>query len=325
MVGIFKAQNPFNIVLLFIYGLLLKLPWLLHPHVPLLQQGDGFLFKELLLKLQEVITQTPVIYFCITYILIFIQAIAFNKIINAQKLLQRNNYLAAMSYLLITSMFSEWNILSAPLIINTLLILVWALVSSLGTNANPKSALFNIGLIIGLSSFFYFPSLVFTLLIIFALIISRPFKLPEWIIAILGTITPYYFLFAYLFLSDKLKGYKLQQFQISYPHFQQNYWWLTGVCLLFAAFIIGAFFVQSNFRKQLVQVRKKWSLILLYLLVAVINPFINATHTFEFWILTVVPLSAYIASAFFYSKRWLSLLLHWLMVLVAIVISYGLW
>lgn len=264
----------------------------------------------------------PIIYSGITYFLIFSQAIIFNKIITDQKLLLRSNHLPAMSYLLITSMFSEWNILSAQLIINTLLIWIWALIINLATNPNPKSALFNIGLIIGLSSFFYFPCLAFVLLIVFALIVMRPFNLSEWIIAFLGILTPYYFLFGYLFLTDKLKGYKLQPFQISYPRFHQNYWWLAGVCLLVIAFTIGFFLVQSNFRKQLVQVRKKWSITLLFLLVAAIIPFINAAHNFQFWILSAIPLSAYMGAAFLYLRKWMAMLLHLLMIMLVLIISY---
>ena len=81
--------------------------------------------------------------------------------------------------------------------------------------------------------------------------------------------------------------------------------------------------MQANLRRQIVQVRKSWSLIMLYLVVAVFVPFINATHTFEYWILAALPLSAYIGCAFLYpAKRWLPLLLHWLMVGLVIVISY---
>ena len=91
------------------------------------------------------------------------------------------------------------------------------------------------------------------------------------------------------------------------------------------AFLIGFYFVQANFRKQLVQVRKRWSLLLLYLAVALFVPFINATHTFEYWILTAIPLSAYAGCAFLYpAKRWLPAVLHLLMLVVVIVISYGL-
>ena len=176
---------------------------------------------------------------------------------------------------------------------------------------------------IGVSTFFYFPSLAFVLLIVFALIVSRPFILAEWIISILGIVTPYYFLFSWLFLTDKLYGYKLPQFEVSYPQFHQNYWELAGICLIILAFLIGGYFVQANFRKQLVQVRKRWSLLLLYLVVAIFVPFINATHTFEYWILTAIPLSAYVACGFLYPvKRWLPVVLNVFMIVVAIVISY---
>lgn len=325
MVGIFKANNPFNTFLLFIYGLLLKLAWFIQPPVPVIQESDGFVFNEILHTLEDTGLQFPLVYPAITYILLFIQAITFNKLINDQKLMQRANYLPAMSYLLITSMFSEWNLLTAPLVINSLLIWVWARMSTLYSNASPKATLFNIGMMIGVSTFFYFPSLAFVLLIVFALIVSRPFILAEWIISILGILTPYYFLLSYLFLTDKLQDYKIPDFEISLPKFQQNYWELGGICLILLAFLVGGYFVQANFRKQLVQVRKRWSLLLLYLVVAVFIPFINATHTFEYWILTAIPLSAYIGCGFLYPvKKWLPLLIHWLMVLVVLVVSYGL-
>ncbi|MGI8584239.1 MAG: DUF6427 family protein [Chitinophagaceae bacterium] len=325
MVGIFKANNPFNTFLLFIYGLILKVAWFIHPQKPLVQKTDGFLFREILSKLESIGSQNPMIYPAITYILIFTQAIVFNRLINDQKMMQRVNYLPAMSYLLITSMFSEWNLLTAPLVINTLLIWIWAKMNTLYNNENPKSTLLNIGMIIGICTFLYFPSLAFVLLIVLALIFSRPFKLEEWVISGLGILVPYYFLFSYLFLTDKLYGFKIPQFEISYPYFYKNYWELAGICLVLISFLAGVFFIQSNFRKQHVQVRKRWGLLLLYLIVAVFVPFINATHTFEYWILSAIPLSAYAGCAFFYPfKKWLPLLLHWLMVIAVIVISYGL-
>lgn len=325
MVGIFKANNPFNTFLLFIYGLLLKLAWFIHPHTPVAQKTDGFIFREILATLENTGAQFPLLYPLITYFLLFTQAVTFNKLINDQKMMQRANYLPAMSYLLITSMFAEWNVLSAPLVINTLLIWVWARMSNLYSNTSPKSTLFNIGMMIGVSTFFYFPSLAFVLLIVFALIVSRPFILAEWFISFLGILTPYYFLFSYLFLTDRLETYKIPRFELSYPRFYQSYWELAGICLIALSFLIGGYFVQANFRKQLVQVRKRWSLILLYLVVSLIVPFINATHTFEYWILAAIPLSAYVGCSFLYPvKRWLPAVLHLLMLVVVFVISYGL-
>ena len=323
MIGTFKANNPYNTFLLFVYGILLKLPMFLRPTVPQPQQIDGFLYKALLKWLQPFGNNLPVLYAFITYGLLYTQAIAFNRLVNEQRLMQRSNYLTGMSFLLVTSLFSEWNMLSAPLIINTLLIWVWAKMSGLHNNPQPKTSLFNIGIAIGLSTFFYFPSLAFAALIIFGLALTRPFKLAEWLIALLGIITPYYFLLVWVFLTDKWKGYKFPGFAVTNPKFNQTNWAYAAIIIVLFITVIGLFFIQQNFRRQLIQARKSWNLVYLYLIVAVFVPFVNATHTFEYWILCAVPLSAILGAAFLYpAKKWFPLLLHWLMVAFVIVISY---
>ena len=323
MTGTFKANNPYNTFLLFAYGILLKLPMFLQPKVPHPQQIDGFLYKALLTWLQPFGNSLPVIYALIAYVLLYTQAVAFNRLVNEQRLMQRPNYLTGMSFLLVTSLFSEWNMLSAPLIINTLLIWVWARMSGLYNDPHAKATLFNIGIAIGLSTFFYFPSLAFAALIIFGLAITRPFKLAEWLIALLGIITPYYFLLAWVFLTDRWKGYQFPGFAVTYPKFNQTNWAYAAIIIVLFTTVIGVVFIQQNFRRQLIQARKSWNLVYLYLIVAVFVPFINATHTFEYWILCAVPLSVILGAAFLYPrKKGFPLALHWLMVGFVIVISY---
>ena len=323
MTGTFKANNPYNTFLLLVYGLLLKLPMFLHPTIPTPQQTDGFLFKTLLGQISIIGNSVPAIYPIISFLLLYTQAVTFNKLSNDQRLMQKPNYLTGMAYLLITSLFKEWDILSAPLIVNTLLIWVWANMSGLYNNKNAKSTLFNIGMIIGISTFFYFPSIAFSLLIIAGLTVTRPFKLSEWLIALLGIFTPYYFLLAYVFLTDKWKGYKLPGFSVSLPKFYESRWALAAIIIVLVATTIGLFYIQQNFRRQLVQTRKSWNLVFLYFLVAVFIPFINTSHSFQYWILCAVPLSAFVASAFLYpQKKWFPLLLHWLMVGFVIAFSY---
>lgn len=322
MIGTFKANNPYNAFLLFVYGLLLKLPMFLHPVTPQVQQTDGFLFRALLLQLDGPGKSVPVIYPLISFFLLYTQAVIFNKLVNDQRLMQKPNYLTGMSFLLITSLFKEWSILSAPLIINSLLVWVWAKMSGLATNQKAQATLFNIGIAIGVCTFFYFPSIAFAALVIFGLIITRPFRLSEWLVALFGIITPYYFLLAYVFIADKWRGYKFPGFAVSLPQFHESKWALAAIGLVLFATIIGLYFVRQNFRRQLVQTRKSWNLVILYFLVAVFIPFINATHTFEYWILCAIPLSAFIGCTFLYpDRKWFPQLLHWLM--VAFVIAFG--
>jgi len=86
--------------------------------------------------------------------------------------------------------------------------------------------------------------------------------------------------------------------EISYPLFAQNNIQYAGMILILILAITGGFFVQSFSSKQIVQVRKSWSLLLLYLIVALFIPFINNSHNFEYWILAVVPVSAFVACGF---------------------------
>lgn len=323
MIGTFKANNPYNPFLLLVYGILLKLSMFLYPVIPQTQQTDGFLFKMLLAWLSPMGQAFSFIYPVITFTLLYTQAVSFNKLVNDHRLLPKPNYLTAMSYLLITSLFREWNVLSAPLIINTLLIWVWARMSGLANSPNPKTSLFNIGIAIGISTFFYFPSITFVALIIFGLLVTGRFKATDWLIAIMGILTPYYFLLSWAFLSDRLKKYKFPGISVSLPHFSQTHWEVAAIALVLFAAAIGVFFIRKNFMRQLIQARKSWNLVFIYCFVALCIPFINATHSFEYWILCAVPLSAFIAAAFLYpNKSWFPSILHWLMVVFVIAFSY---
>jgi hypothetical protein len=309
--------------MLLIYGLFLKLPWFISPQVPVIQKSDGFLFNHILAFLKTALDGYPITYSLITFVLLYTQAISFNRLLNNRRLIQKPNYLPAMSYLLITSFFVEWNVLSAPLVINTLLIWVWAKMSTLYNNPHAKSTLYNIGIVIGITTFFYFPSLTFSLLIIFALVITRPPRVAEWIIAILGIATPWYLLFAWLFLTNRLYSFQLPGIKVDYHLMAQNNARYVGIIIILLTAIAGGFFAQLNLRRQLVQVRKSWGLMLLYLIVALFIPFVNVTHNFQYWILATVPLSAFIACFLFYSnKKWLSLTVHWIMVAFVIYMAY---
>ena len=323
MVGIFKANNPFNPFILFVYGIILKVGWFLQPMYPVALKSDDFLFREFLIKFQALGSAMPAIYPIMAYLLIFTQAVTFNKLVNDSRLMQRPNYLPAMSYLLITSLFPEWNVLSAALIINTLLIWAWARMINLYGSPAPKTTLLNIGFLIGICTFFYFPSLIFAALLFFSLMIMRPFTLQEWIISLLGILTPWYFLLSYLYLTGKLHGYHLPQFAVTTTIFHQSHWTMAAVVIVIVGFLMGSYYIKGNLGRQVVHVRKSWSVMVVYLIVAAFVPFINATHTLQDWILTAVPLSAFIGGAFLYSpKRWVTFSLHWVMVAFVIIISY---
>lgn len=323
MTGIFRTNNPLNSFLLLIYGLLLKFIWLLHPQIPVAQKSNGFLFNDILNLVKPYLDPYPSLYFIIAYLLIYTQAISFNQLIIRRRLIQKPNYLPAMSYLLVTSFFSEWNQLSAPLIINTLLIWVWAKMSNLNNSQHPKSTIYNAGIAIGICTFLYLPSLAFTMFAIISLIILRPPRAAEILIAIIGILTPWYFLASWLFLTNKLYSFYPSGLGITYSSFQPMSITLTGFILILVMIIIGGFFVQSVSSKQVVQVRKNWGLMLLYLLIALATPFFGSLHQIEYWLLALVPAVAFIGCGFYYPRiKWIPAILHWGLVAFVLYAQY---
>jgi len=321
--GIFKANNPSGNAILFVYAVLLKLPLFMHPHAPVLQASDGILYKGLLGLIDPVSNPLGFTYPLLTFLLLFIQAAAFNKIVSRLRLHKQPNHLTGMSYLLVTSMFPDLFSFSAPLIINSFMIWIWSRLCNLYNHPNPKANIFNIGLVTGIAVFFYFPSIFFLLLIMAGIAVARPFRLREWLTGLIGIITPLYFFGAWLFLSGGAKKFHFPGIHFSYPHVNGRGWMLVALILLGIAVVAGLYFVNMNIRRQVVQTRKSWQLLFLYLVVAALIPFINAGSGFSYWILTAVPLSPVIAAAFFYpKKKIIPLLLHWAMIAVYIALAF---
>lgn len=323
MTGIFRANNPLNTFLLFVYGILLKFVWLFHPQIPEVQKNSGFLFNNLITWIKPWFDIYPVSYFFVAYLLLFTQAVNLNQIIMNRRLMEKPNYLPAMTYLLITSLFSECNLLSAPLIINSILIWIFSKMSNLTHSQHPKSTLFNVGMAIGVCSFLYLPAVAFSLLIIFSLLYTRPPKAAEWLITFIGVITPWYFLAAFLFLNNTLYSFYLPGFGITFPVLQTIQFEDIGVILVVLLAVIGAFFVQMVSSKQIVQVRKNWGYLGFYLLIAISIPFINRGYEPGEWMFALAPASAFIACVFYYPRRhWIPRVLQWLIVGLVLYLAY---
>lgn len=322
MVGIFKQKNPGNAIVLIIYALVLKLPIFLHPLKPLEDQGDNYIYKAILGFLSPV--SAPVVFSLIAFTLIFIQATLLNRISNSIKLFPRPNYLVAMSYILVTSLMKEWSYFSAPLIVNTMLIWIWYRLIGLYNSNTPKTAIYNVGVLIGILPLIYSPAIAYIVLLALALVITRPLRITEWIVGFLGLITPYYFLIGILFLIDQLKFSKVIPTVSFYiPQLPSSLWITGGIVLLVIPFLIGSFHIQDNLSKMLIHVRKSWSLMLVFLITSMLIIPINYGQTYNHWMLLSVPIAAFHGAAYFFLKsRAFSLILHWATFIFIIVLNY---
>lgn len=326
MIGLFKQKSPANILFVFVLGILIKLP-IFKNTVPVQTNGStAILYKEIVSFLSSFGSNTANIFAAVTYLLLFSQAMQLNKLMNDQRMMQRTTFLPAVSYLIVTSLIPEWNLFSPALLVNSLLLMVFNGLFKLYNQSNVKGNIFNLGLAIGLSTFIFFPTVILVAWLLLALMVMRTVRINEWLICLLGVTTPFYFYIAYLFFTDSSGLERLfSSIQISVIVPRRSLWLAASSFLLVIPFLIGGYLVQDNLRKMLIQVRKNWSLVLIFLLFALIIPFINnETKGFDNWILAAVPFAAFHACTYLYPlKQWLPAVIFWISILFIITFQYG--
>lgn len=325
MVSMFRQKSPGNIVTLLFFGLLIKMPLFLHPRQIIATQNDEDLYHWLIKGITPAGGSNALLCSLLSFVLLYTQALMINYLINEYRLIAKPTFLPAMAYLLITSLLPEWNYLSSTLVSATLII--WSLIKlfRLYNMAAAQAQIYNIGLLTGISSYIYFPSACFIICIILGLVILKPFRLNEVVLFLLGCLTPYYFVAAYLFLTGRLS------FPAFFPHISvqvpkvgNSIWLAVSTVFLAVPFLAGGYFIQAHLPKMLIQVRKAWSIVLLYLLLSFFIPFVNTTSLFSNWILLAMPFACFHASAYYYpAKKWVPNALFYLTAGYVFYLQYG--
>jgi len=205
----------------------------------------------------------------------------------------RANFLPGMAYMLITSLLPELNTLSSPLIVSTLFIGPFMMLFSAHNQNVTRGRIFDAGLILGLATVIFLPSLIFLFWVYIALATLRPFKLNEWLILLMGLLTPYYFFTIILYLNDSLSlNYFYNGLTFSLLSQKFNIWHAGALFLVLMPLLSGIYYIQAVSGRMLIHVRKAWNLFILYSVICLTMTFFNAGSGVENWLLTLLPIAA---------------------------------
>ena len=313
MVSLFKDRSPIAIIWLFLLCIAVHSSFVFSPPAVLQSDNNGLLsvfLNKFCLGL------SPILLICIYHVCVLVQAFWLNAILSNFHMYGRVNYFPAMVYILLTGVFLEWNNLSPSLLINTLIIGLYAKTLQLYNHPNPKTLIFNMGLLVGIIILLYHPLALLIIAALFAVMIIRTFNPSEWIVLLLGIATPFYFSFSYLFLFDRWSSYSdyIPHWQFNLPDIHINNVFFITVGLLFLVLIIGLYYWQQENRKLLIQVRKNWGLLITLFFILLLVPFINKGSSLDSFLLWIVPASPLIAKGFFVpSNNRLPNIMFWLL------------
>ncbi|MDA9554689.1 DUF6427 family protein [Pelobium sp.] len=305
MIQQFKNFSILNLFLLFIllfalrFGAYLDLP-------ESLNTGFSELFSRLLLPISIDTLISPAANISIAAVILFIQALFFNKIVNDLNIIGKASFLPALFYVVAGSIFTPFLYLSPPLICNFFLLFIIYKIMAEYKGGDAIGPMFDLGLIVAIGTLFYFPFVLFLLFLWASLVVLRPFNWREWVGVLMGYLTVVFFLGVYYFWNGRL----LDFYEIWKPLSNKFPFYIKiqvtdYIVLLPIAICLFLGFVQLriNFFKSFVQVRKFFQLLFYLFLFSTISFYLKAEFRISHFLMCVIPVSVLLAYYFAHAKR----------------------
>ena len=326
MINLFRTYNPLNAIWLAVLLLLLRLGYVYDA-----PKEVQFIFAEpfarLLIPVDYEFALSPIANIFLAGVLVYLQALWFNRLVNSFNLLGRPSFLPALMYIVLTALFAPFLTLSAPLICNFLII--GMLYRLFGTYKSPdaKSLAFDLGMVVALGTLIYMPFIFMFLIIWAGLIVFRPFNWREWVAAIMGFITVFFFLAVIYYLNDKLPLFvKIwEPLSSGFPaHIKvstYNYLVLVPVALILLLCFLK---VSQIFFRSYVQTRKSFQLLMVLTVVSGLSFYVKQQFHLEHFLLCAIPLAVFFSYYFLQATtRWFYESLFFLLVASIIYFQFN--
>lgn len=239
--------------------------------------------------------------------LVLIVAQAFLLIhINAKyRLIQAQSFLPGLLYILLTCSLLPLQKMHPAIVANFFLLLAIARIFDTYRKQNALTNFYEAAFLIGIGTLFYSTLLVFWLVVLLGIIIIRSFNWREWIVAILGFLTPLIILFSIYFLLDiehqtiiqKIKvnlAFQSHTFKLHYLYY--SYFALLGLLFIFALYNL------FGLKSIKISTRKNFRILIWMAIISVALLFFGKNTGLELLFMLLVPASFFIAN-YFHSIR----------------------
>jgi hypothetical protein len=323
VIGIFKERNPFVVPVLFLLALALKFAFISNP-LPAEPPTSGGLLDQLLYHSWWKILH-PGFLAIISITIILLSSLYFNYLLSEKRMYQRNYLVAAVCFVILTSLFAGTQRMQAGIIMLPVTILLFRQMMMLYNNAHPRTIVVNIGLIAGTGTLLYHPYWWMLPWCFWSLGQMRPFKLNEWALMLLSFGLPAYVVLSYEYLTDQWNP------AAHWPKWNPltappawNPWWVS-LSIIFLMWMISGFSQWQNANKRmLIQTRKNWYLLLMMGVFIFPSLFFPAGNFYEGLTLLLLPASALGAYSFSNQTRMgPQQIFFWFLLIAAAVFSWA--
>lgn len=304
MLRLFTNNSPFTVIILFIFALLVKMNVLLAPVLPM-PIPNHFIYNGILSGLNVVFFNSAFAFTLLSIVILFLQSLYLNGITIRHKLFPRNTYIATYVFIVLSSVYPQLNHFNETIFVNWLLLGAVDIMLDFSKTKQPRKLIYNTALLLSCAALFQCSFYLYFTLLFIGMVMYRPFNLGEWAVAILGYITPMYFLTSILFLFDKL--------------YLLNHWWHIGISVtavktdvrlfivtltsLGVLFLTGVYALQKNSHLSNIYVRRDWISMFFYLMISVFAGFLTDATVTSAWLIVMPALSIVVTHAIALEKN----------------------
>ena len=321
IVGLFRNNRPITLLFLPIAAIAL---WYSDFSLSTKPAGDGlFLYNWLLSICGTSLFVTQLV----AVSLIIIGSILLYWILERNDILTNRNFLPSLMYIVLLSCSGALIRLHPALLANIFLILALNPLIALYRNEDAFTQVYNLGLFFGLAVLSYLPVLVLLPLIWIGLLIYHSFNYREWTVAIVGLLTPFLFLFTYLFWNDKLNSFYTNEilYSLAQNHTPSELAKNTYYLLIALLSLIGLSTIKvlEHSGSTAVKTGKTMSFLVWMIFFAFFTVLIMPTWTSRDFALMALPLSIFIGNYLSLARaKWMAELFFGFLLFSIILLRY---
>lgn len=321
LIRIFKQNAPLSPILLLVVGLLLWADgFIFYNKVSLVVDDPAPLYGLFAAMLQGM----PMLSLVVAFTLLLLQVFIVNYIAQSNSLLSRPSWLPGFLYLVMMS--SDPSLISFhPLLLANLFLLI-ALARALLAYSEGEVMLevFNVGFLIALAGLFYYPALLFFLWLIVVMGIYFLLHPRGLAAAIMGFLTPFFFLLTYFYLSDQLEV-RLEQMLAQYDPLlilEQSYSPFSTMMIVFLGLLSFLAFMKLTMvfiTDKPVRIRKRFRVLIYFFVFSLLSVLVVTDYFEVHHALMMIPLSVVLSVFFIEMKRkWLAEVVFYLFLALVI-------
>lgn len=272
LIGKFKSNNPLLNIILFLLAILFWIDSFIYfSNVELSSEHQAPLYAFI----YRLFSQYPFWSVLLSFFFMLLQAFMFNRVITNKNLVDRNSYLPALVFIVLMSSSFKLVGLQPFWFANFFLIVALDKIFDDFDEQDTYKEIFNVGLLIGVASLFYYPVLGFFVLIWISLIIYYLVNVKSLLASLMGLLLPYLFVASYYFWFNKLsiefrEWWSFFQSLFDNPLLLNTFQWVTfsivGVTTLIALVVIYG----SGLRDKPVRLRKRHRVLLYFFLISLV-------------------------------------------------------